>query len=51
MLGIMSEVKSKQKRRIRKGGKWVEVECEVVVISGAEWLKCVDDGNIIYYRT
>lgn len=46
----MSVVKSKQKRRIRKGGKWVEVECDVV-IRGVEWLKCVDEnGEIIYYR-
>lgn len=47
----MSEVKGKQKRRIRKGGKWVEVECDVVVIRGVEWLMCVDEnGEVVYYR-
>lgn len=45
------ESKGKQKRRIRKWGKWVEVECDVVVIRGVEWLKCVDeDGGIIFYK-
>ena len=47
----MSEVKGKQKKRIRKGGKWIEVECDIIVIKGTEWLKCTgENGEAIYYR-
>lgn len=47
----MAEVKGRERRRIRKGGKWVEVEGDVIVIRGVEWLKCVDEnGETVYYR-
>ena len=44
----MSEVRGKQKRRIRKGGKWVEVECDVVVINGV--VKYVIDSEWYFVR-